>query len=78
MKLDNPADIRNLIKKFIIEMDEDGFQIPQPGAVAQMLNIWLRCWEIERETETEKRICALEKKILGGGNYEREKELELD
>ncbi len=78
LNLDSPKDVRELIKKFIQEMDEDGFQIPQPGAVANLLNVVLRCYEMEQEQEIVKRLDILEKKIqeVLYAKEERQKERE--
>ncbi len=77
MKLDNPKDVRELIRKFIMEMDEDGLKIGNPGAVTQMLNVFLRAWELEQNSEIEKRLSNLEKRIQEGGNHGENRQREF-
>jgi hypothetical protein len=76
MKLEKPADVRQLITKFINEMNSEGFKIPQPGAVANFLNIWLRCYEMETNNEMEQRLKKLEEKVKEVSHEKREREYE--
>lgn len=76
LKLNSPADVRALITKFISEMDSEGFQIPQAGTVVNMLNVVLRCIEMETNVELEKRLKKLEEKVKEVNYEKRERELE--
>lgn len=44
----------------------------------QALNCWLKAYQIEQESEIEKHINELEKKIQERRNHEREREFELE
>lgn len=58
-----PADIRNLIKKWLSEVIESGnlpFEKGTGGVVVQMLQVWLKSYEMEKLEDVEKRITALE------------------
>jgi hypothetical protein len=63
LKLKEPADIRNLIKKWLSEVIESGnlpFEKGTGGVVVQMLQVWLKSYEMEKLEDVEKRITALE------------------
>lgn len=73
VKLDNPRDVCILIKKYIDEINGDGeLPIKNPGSIAQLLNIFLRAWELENNKEIEKRLEKIEKRLQEkGSNYEK-------
>jgi F0F1-type ATP synthase epsilon subunit len=78
MKLENCKDVRDFIKDFIVQINDGSLELKQPGVVIQALNCWLKAYQIEQESEIEKRLSELEKKIQERGNHEREREFELD
>lgn len=64
LKLNNPADVRNLIKSWLRDVAETG-DLPfggksTGGVVVQMLNVWLKAYEVERLADIEARLSALE------------------
>ncbi len=71
--LENPRDVCKLIKGYIEEINSDGeLPIKNPGSIAQLLNIFLRAWELNNNTEMEKRLEKVEKQLQEkGNNYER-------
>jgi hypothetical protein len=62
LSLNEPKDIRELIKVWILEacelkrlpFDRDG------GTIVQLLNLWLRSYETEKLSDLEERISRLE------------------
>lgn len=62
LQLQNPSDIRELIRTWIAEacelkrlpFERDG------GTIVQLLNVWLRSFELEKMSDLEERIKALE------------------
>jgi hypothetical protein len=62
LKLDNPKDLRELIRQWIVDscelkhlpFEKDG------GTIVQLLNVWLRSYETDKLEDFEKRIAALE------------------
>lgn len=64
LKLNEPADVRNLIKSWLKDVAETGelpFKGNTGGVVVQMLNTWLKSYELEKLEDVEKRLNALEK-----------------
>ena len=62
LKLNDPADVRNLIKSWLKDVAETG-KLPfekDGGVIVQMLNTWLKSYEMERIEDIEKRLTELE------------------
>lgn len=71
LKLNEPKDVRALIKQWIMEVRNTG-ELPfqNGGVIVQMLNVWLKSYELEKVSELEKRIQVIEadsKERRGGG-----------
>jgi hypothetical protein len=63
LKLKEPADVRNLIKSWLRDVAETGelpFKGNVGGVVVQMLNTWLKSYELEKLADVEKRLTDLE------------------
>ena len=63
LKLKDPADVRNLIKSWLKDVSETG-RLPfekDGGTIVQMLNVWLKAYEVEKLADVEKRLSELEK-----------------
>lgn len=61
LQLESPADIRALIRRWIIETCEKGkLPFEGGGVVVQMLQVWLKSYEMEELADIKKRIDALE------------------
>ena len=63
LKLNDPADVRNLIKSWLKDVADTG-KLPfekDGGVIVQMLNVWLKSYEMERIEDIEKRLSELEK-----------------
>jgi len=61
IRLNEPKDIRRLIRDWIREVSETG-QLPfqNGGVIVQLLNTWLKSYELEKIPELETRIKELE------------------
>ena len=61
IKLEEPQDVRQLIKAWLTEICDTG-KLPFEGGgiVVQLLNVWLRSYEIEKVSDIEERITAME------------------
>jgi hypothetical protein len=69
LKLKDPSDVRNLIKSWLSDVIATGdlpFEKGIGGVVVQMLQVWLKSYEIEKLEDVEKRIKALEAERDGG------------
>jgi hypothetical protein len=63
LKLNDPADVRNLIKSWLKDVAETG-KLPfekDGGVIVQMLNVWLKSYELDKISDIEKRLEELEK-----------------
>lgn len=63
LKLKEPEDVRNLIKSWLRHVVETGtlpFEKTVGGVTVQMLQVWLKSYEMERLVDIEKRLAALE------------------
>ena len=64
LKLKDPSDVRNLIKRWLADVIDTGtlpFEKGVGGVVVQMLQTWLKSYEIEKVEDIEKRLEQLEK-----------------
>jgi len=64
LKLKDPSDVRNLIKRWLADVIETGnlpFEKGVGGVVVQMLQTWLKAYETEKVEDIEKRLSELEK-----------------
>ena len=64
LKLNDPSDVRNLIKSWLRDVSETGtLPFENGGVVVQLLNTWLKSWELDKISDIEKRLDALEKGV---------------
>lgn len=65
IELEEPKDVRALIKAWIAEICDTGkLPFAGGGTVVQLLNVWLRSYEIEKVTDLEERVKALEEQKI--------------
>ena len=65
LKLNDPGDVRNLIKSWLKDVAETG-KLPfekDGGTIVQMLNVWLKAYEVEKIADVEKRLTELETEV---------------
>ncbi len=58
--INSPADIRHLITQLLHEILENKSEIPQAGAVSNLIGQFLRAYELEKTMDLEKRVAILE------------------
>jgi len=62
LKLKDPVDVQNLIKSWLRVVAETG-KLPfekDGGTIVQMLNVWLKSYEMNKLDDIERRLGALE------------------
>lgn len=64
--ISSPSDIRRLIIQILHEILEEKSEIPQAGAVSNLIGQFLRAWEMEKTNDLEKRIAILEAQAKRG------------
>lgn len=64
--ISTPSDIRRLIVQILHEILENKSEIPQAGAVSNLIGQFLRAYELEKTMDLEKRIAILEAQAKRG------------
>ena len=60
VSLKTPADVRRIANRVLSDIFRDGSQIENAGKINQLLLTWLKAWELEKMSDLEKRLVALE------------------
>ena len=58
--LKKPDDARRLIRRVLAEIFGQNAEVESAGKVANLLTVWLKAWEIDKISDIEKRLTALE------------------
>ena len=60
VSINKPSDVRRIARRVISDIFVEGSQITNAGKVNQLLQTWLRGWELEKLESIEKRLRTLE------------------
>ena len=63
VSLKTPADVRRIANRVISDIFQDSGQIEYAGKLNQLLLTWLKAWEIEKLSDIEKRLVAVEEDV---------------
>lgn len=58
--LKSPQDARRLIRRIVDRAFEEGSELEYSGRIAQLLGTWSKLWELEKVSDIEARLAALE------------------
>jgi hypothetical protein len=58
--LNSPQDARRIVRRIIDRAFEEGSELEHAGRISQLLANWLKAWELEKVSDIEKRLEALE------------------
>ena len=58
--LNEPKDARRLIRRVVDRAFAEGQELEYSGRIAQLFGIWAKLWEIDKLSDIEARIVALE------------------
>jgi hypothetical protein len=58
--LNSPQDARRIVRRIIDRAFEEGSELENAGRISQLLANWLKAWELEKVSDIEKRLEALE------------------
>ena len=58
--LNTPEDARRLIRRILDRAFEEGSELENAGRISQLLANWLKAWELDKISDIEKRLDALE------------------
>jgi hypothetical protein len=64
MKLENPKDAQEYIRRLLRNLKEKGpdAEIEYMGRISQILSVWLKSYELNKLSDIEKRLEELEKR----------------
>jgi hypothetical protein len=64
MKLENPKDAQEYIRRLLRNLKEKGpdAEIEYMGRISQILSVWLKSYELNKLSDIEKRLEELENK----------------
>jgi hypothetical protein len=62
IKLKTPEDARRLIRRVVDKACETHSELEYSGRISQLLSCWLKAWELDKISDIEKRLEALEAK----------------
>ena len=65
LKLETPEDARDLICDVLSEIKDGETMAEHAGKICNLLQVWLKCYQIEQISDIEKRLDALEKQFGG-------------
>ena len=58
--LNSPQDARRIVRRIIDRAFEEGSELEHAGRISQLLANWLKAWELQKVSDIEKRLEALE------------------
>jgi len=58
--LRTPEDVRRLIQRIASRAFVEGSELDHAGKISQLLGCWLKAWELDKISDIEKRLEALE------------------
>jgi hypothetical protein len=58
--LNSPQDARRIVRRIIDRAFEEKSELEHAGRISQLLANWLKAWELEKVSDIEKRLEALE------------------
>jgi hypothetical protein len=66
--LNTPQDARRIIRRVVDRAFAEGQELEAAGRISQLMTCWLKAWELEKLSDVEQRLTALEEaKEKGGG-----------
>jgi hypothetical protein len=60
ISLKNPSDARRLIRRIVDRAFAEGQELEYSGRLAQLLGVWGKFWELDKLSDIESRLTALE------------------
>jgi hypothetical protein len=59
--LNSPADARRIIRRIVDKAFATGTELEHAGRLSQLMTCWLKAWELDKISDIEARLSALEK-----------------
>jgi hypothetical protein len=64
--LKTPQDARRIIRRIVDRAFAEGQELESAGRISQLMTCWLRAWELEKVSDIEERLAALEQSKVAG------------
>jgi hypothetical protein len=61
--LRTPGDVRRLIQRICSRAFQEEAELEHAGRISQLLGNWLKAWELEKVSDIEARLTALENEV---------------
>ena len=61
--LNTPEDARRIVRRVIDRAFEESSELEHAGKISQLLGNWLKAWELEKVSDIEARLTALENEV---------------
>ncbi len=58
--LNTPSDARRIIRRIVDKAFATGQELEYAGKLSQLMTCWLRAWELDKISDIEARLSALE------------------
>ena len=58
--LNDPNAVRRLVQRIVSRAFKEDAELEYSGRIAQLLGVWLKAYEIEKISDIERRLSALE------------------
>ena len=58
--LNDPNAVRRLVQRIVSRAFKEDAELEYSGRIAQLLGVWLKAFELEKLTDIERRLSALE------------------
>ena len=58
--LNSPQDARRIVRRIIDKAFDEKSELENAGRISQLLGNWLKAWELDKISDIEKRLEALE------------------
>jgi hypothetical protein len=59
--LNSPSDARRIIRRVVDKAFATGTELEHAGRLSQLMTCWLKAWELDKISDIEARLSALEK-----------------
>jgi len=59
--LNTPSDARRIIRRIVDKAFATGQELEHAGKLSQLMTCWLKAWELDKISDIEARLSALEK-----------------
>jgi hypothetical protein len=58
--LRTPADVRRVVQRITSSAFQEGEELAYAGKISQLMTCWLKAWELEKVSDFDARLAALE------------------